>query len=84
MQVAEKISKVTGRKIINVRLTEEERLQRYKSVGVPEDLAKFLTYLEVATAKGLAERLNGVVERVTGQPAQTFDAFAEENKAAWQ
>ena len=53
-------------------------------MGVPEEYAKFLAFLEVGSANGMEERLNGTVEQVTGRPPQKFDVWAQENKTAWQ
>lgn len=88
IQIAEKISNCLGRKIVNIKLTEDERIQSYVSQGLPDYYAKFMTSLETATAAGLEERRDDVkaqvVEQITGRPGQTFDAFAAENQAAWQ
>ena len=51
---------------------------------MPEQYAKFLTWLEVQSAGGAEERLDDSVEKVTGQPPQTFDAWMQQNKATWQ
>lgn len=82
-KVAEKLSSCLGRRVSHVRVREEERVKQYLASGLPEFLAKFLTFLEVLTAKGGGEGLNDVVERVTGRPPQTFDAFVQEHKVAW-
>ena len=70
---------------MHVKLTDEQRTQVLtNTVGLPEDFAKFLTYLEVLAANGSEDVMNDVVEQVTGRPPQKFDAFAQENKAAWE
>lgn len=73
-----------GREIVNVKLTGDQRIQKYIEHGMPEEHARFLTFLELQSADGKEEKTNDVVEQVSGRPGQTFDAFAEENKAAWQ
>lgn len=73
-----------GREIVHVKLTQEERVVSYIGQGLPEYYAKFMTFLETGTATGMEERTSDAVEQVTGQPGQTFDAFAKENQAAWQ
>lgn len=84
VQIAEKLSSRLGREIVNVKLTDEERVLSYIGQGLPEYYAKFMTYLETGTARGIEEeRTSDAVERVTGRTGHTFDAFAEENKAAW-
>ena len=52
-------------------------------VGAPEPTAHFMATLETMTAAGREERMNNAVEKVTGHPPQTFDAFARENKSVW-
>lgn len=58
-------------------------IQRHVSIGFPEDLACYLTSLEVMTANGGEVRQNDVVERIGGHTPKTFDEFAEENKNLW-
>ncbi len=83
-KIAEKLSKGLGRKIENVKLTKEESAQRWAQVNyVPEPLAQFMAMLETMTAEKREERMNDTVEKVTGRPPKTFDAFVEENKSAW-
>jgi festuclavine dehydrogenase len=73
-----------GREIVHVRLSETERVQQYLSKGLPDFYAGILTYLEVGSAGGMEERLNGDVEKVTGRPPQKFDDWVQENKAVWE
>lgn len=82
-QIATKLSAILGRKIEHIKLSEEEKVQRQLKNGVPEFFARFLTYLEVTTARGDENRLNEVVKQVTGRSPQTFDQFALEAKEAW-
>lgn len=58
-------------------------IQEHVSTGFPEDLACYLTSLEVMTANGGEVRQNDVVERIGGYKPKTFDEFAEENKNLW-
>ncbi|KAI9830056.1 MAG: hypothetical protein M1819_005886 [Sarea resinae] len=83
-QLAAKLSHALGRKIANVKLSEQERYDGLIAAGLPEHFARFFTNLEVATAGGFETRTNNVVEQVTGRPPKSFDTFAEENKAVWQ
>ncbi|KAJ6558113.1 hypothetical protein B0H19DRAFT_1149970 [Mycena capillaripes] len=82
--VAEKLSEALGRKITHVRLTEEETLKRYQSLGMSEADAKFMTWLETNTAAGAEERMDDAVERITGRLPMTFDTWAEANKKCWE
>ncbi|KAJ7215186.1 hypothetical protein C8J57DRAFT_1396959 [Mycena rebaudengoi] len=81
--VAAKLSKALGRTITHVRLTEEETVKRYQDLGMSESAAQFMTWLETSTAAGAEERMDDAVERITGRPPATFDAWAEENKKLW-
>jgi festuclavine dehydrogenase len=68
---------------VHVKLSEEEKVQRFMSAGMPEHYAKFLAGIEAGSAKGMEERENNAVERVTGKPAQRFDDWVQQNKTAW-
>ncbi|KAF7914714.1 uncharacterized protein EAE98_011413 [Botrytis deweyae] len=82
-EIAAKLSKILGRTITHVKVTGEERIQIYVSMGLPEGLACYLTSLEVMTANGGEVRRNDVVEKIGGHKPKTFDEFAEENKNLW-
>ncbi|KAF5872834.1 putative ergot alkaloid biosynthetic protein a protein [Botrytis fragariae] len=82
-EIAAKLSKVLGRTIAHFKVTGEERIQTHVSMGLPEDLACYLTSLEVMTANGGEVRRNDVVEKIGGHKPKTFDEFAEENKDLW-
>ena len=83
VQVAAKFSSGLGRHIVHVKLSEEQSMQRYMKLGLPEDYARLLSSLELATAGGAEEGLNDTVERVTGRPPQKFDAWVQQNKTIW-
>jgi len=59
-------------------------VQQYMKIGMPEEAAKFMTWLEVNTSKGDENRTDDAVERITGRRPQNLDAWIQENKAAWQ
>ncbi|TGO33800.1 hypothetical protein BHYA_0226g00070 [Botrytis hyacinthi] len=82
-EIATKLSKVLGRTITHVKVRGEERIQIHVSIGLPKDLACYLTSLEVMTANGGEVRRNDVVEKIGGHKPKTFDEFAEENKNLW-
>ena len=69
---------------MHVKQSENERSQTYVSMGLPDSYAKLMASVETATASGMEEKTNDVIEQVTGRPGQTFDAFVQENIAAWQ
>lgn len=57
--------------------------ERFKSLGMPEEYAKFLTALDTNVKHGSEDRTNDVVLSVTGKEPGRFKAFAEENKVVW-
>lgn len=77
------MSKVLGRDVVHVKLTGDEAVEYNLKIGFPESYAKWVSSLEVGTAKSGENRSNHVVEEVTGRPPQSFDAWLEENKKAW-
>jgi len=84
-QVAAKLSNVLGRDILHVKEAREQVKQRYITFGVQQSRAEMLAWLEERTAQGARENTNpsDAVERVTGKAPLTFDAFLEQNRAAW-
>ena len=84
MQVAAKFSSDLGREIEHVKPSEQERVQQFTSMHMQEQLAKFITSFELSTANGAEDRMNDVIETVTGRPPQKADAWVEENNTAWQ
>lgn len=82
-QIAETLSKVLGRKIEHVKVNDKERIEGLTAAGVSEYYAKFLTNLEVLASQDFEKATGDAVERVTGHPPKSFEAFATENKAAW-
>ncbi|KAL9045201.1 MAG: hypothetical protein Q9214_001723 [Letrouitia sp. 1 TL-2023] len=83
-QLAEILSEVLGRKIQHENYTEEQLAARYIKAGMPDSYAKMLSNLDTQVSNGLENKLNDVVENLTGRPPKTFKAFAEENKAVWK
>ncbi|KAJ9642050.1 hypothetical protein H2199_005265 [Coniosporium tulheliwenetii] len=83
-EIAAKLSSGLGREIVHVKLSEEEAAQRYLKLGLPDQFAKFMSYLEAAAARGDEERSNDAVERVSGRPPLKFDEWVQQNKKAWQ
>lgn len=66
-----------------MRLTEGQFTTHLCSVGIPENYAPMLAYMDTQIAHGSENRLNDVVEQVTGKKPRTFRDFAIENKQAW-
>ncbi|KAL8717228.1 MAG: hypothetical protein Q9225_005513 [Loekoesia sp. 1 TL-2023] len=82
-EVAGKFSKGLDRPIKHIKLSEEDKANKYQELGVPEYLAKFLAMLEALTAKGIIEQTNDDVQKVVGKPPRNLDTWIQENKTAW-
>ncbi|KAL9620463.1 MAG: hypothetical protein Q9160_005048 [Pyrenula sp. 1 TL-2023] len=82
-QISEKLSNGLGRKIEHVKISPKEVKQRYMGLGLPEQVAAFMAWLNWPhTAQGGEERENDVVERLTGRKAERFDDWVARNKDA--
>lgn len=64
-------------------MSPEQRAQGMKNAGLPEEMAKFLTGLEIMAAEGKETWQGNDVELVTGKKAISFDEFVVANKQAW-
>jgi festuclavine dehydrogenase len=82
-KVAQKLSKHLGREITHVKLSPEQRIMGMRDAGLPEEMAKFLSGLEVMAAEGKEAWQGNDVELVTGTKAISFDEFVVANKQAW-
>ena len=69
---------------MHIKRSEQERVEQFMSTHMSEQFAKFITSIEVSSASGAEDRMNDVVEKVTGRSPKNFDAWVEENKTAWQ
>ncbi|KAI4726143.1 NAD(P)-binding protein [Aureobasidium sp. EXF-10728] len=83
-EIAEKLSKRLGKQIVHVKLTQQQRVQGMKSAGVPEEMAEFLTGLEIMAKEGREAWQGNDVEIVTGKKAISFDEFVGLNGRAWK
>ncbi|KAI0173499.1 NAD(P)-binding protein [Hypoxylon sp. FL1284] len=83
-QIAEILSKVLGRKIEHIKQDEKTRIDGLvKEAGLSEYFARFLTRLELLASEDFEKGTSDVVQRVTGHPPQSFEQFAQLNKAVW-
>lgn len=81
--VAGLLSRVLGRSVEHVRLSPEERTEQFVQGGVEQEWAELLTGLDVGISQGREERLNDVVEKVTGTQPLGMREFVERNKEVW-
>ena len=83
-QVAEKISRVAGRKISYVDLPPADLKKAILSAGTPEWSAEALLDLQRLYREGKASLVTDDVERLTGRRPITFDQFARDYAFAFQ
>jgi len=83
-QVAEKISRVAGRKISYVDLPQAEFKKAILSAGTPEWSAEALLDLQRLYREGKASVVTNDIERLTGRKPITFDQFARDYAFAFQ
>jgi len=83
-QVAEKISRVAGRKISYVDLPAAQLKKAILSTGAPEWSANALIDLQRLYREGRASLVEGDVERLTGRKPTTFDQFAHDYTFAFR
>ena len=83
-QVAEKISRVAGRKISYVDLPPAEFRKALLSAGMPEWSADALLDLQRLYREGKASLVTDDIERLTGRKPITFDQFAHDYAFAFQ
>lgn len=83
LQIAAKFTNALGREIKHVKLSREDKVRKYMSLGFPEPLSQFMTGLEVRTAEGMEARPDRDFEKVVGEKGQTFDEWIQEHKQVW-
>ncbi|OTA81175.1 hypothetical protein M434DRAFT_380496 [Hypoxylon sp. CO27-5] len=81
--VAAILTSVLGRRITHVNLSEGELAERLQSAGMPAEDAKMLAEMDTMIKNGAEDRLNHVVEEVTGTLPLSFHDFAVREKGAW-
>ncbi|MFG2497794.1 NmrA family NAD(P)-binding protein [Streptomyces sp. NPDC048441] len=81
--IAEAVSKVTGREIRHHSIPVERFSERLAATGIPEEFAHMLAGMDDAIAHGSEDRVDPAVERITGRAARRFADFAAENAAEW-
>ncbi|RAL15197.1 festuclavine dehydrogenase easG [Aspergillus homomorphus CBS 101889] len=82
-QVAGVLSSHLGRKITHTDLSEAEYAKRLEATGMPPDDATMLAGMETMIKEGAEERLNDVVQQVTGAGPMSFDQFVAREKDCW-
>jgi uncharacterized protein YbjT (DUF2867 family) len=83
-QVAEKISKASGKKISYVDVPPDQLKQGMLEAGLPDAYAEALLDLHAFYKRNEASTRSDDIKRVTGRDPITFDQYATENAAAFR
>ncbi|KDR83085.1 hypothetical protein GALMADRAFT_238897 [Galerina marginata CBS 339.88] len=80
-EVAAILSEIVGRKITHERVTEEQTVEGFTGLGIPEDYSKMLTGLLVGVANGSEEAIFTSPKTIVGKVdlRENFEA----NKKVW-
>ena len=67
-----------------MKITEAQSLAGLMAFGIPEEYAKELAGMERLIKDGKEERVNDVVEVVTGKKPIGLKEFVARNRGAWE
>jgi uncharacterized protein YbjT (DUF2867 family) len=82
--VADVISKVSGRIVRYVPMSDEDYRASLLEAGLAESAADYMLVIFRAVRAGHAAQISPDFEKVTGAPATSFRQFAEENAYSWK
>ena len=82
--VATKLSAAAGREVVYRPLEEEAYVAALAENGMPEWNINMPVSLTRVVKLGMIGNVTKAVEFISGVPARTFDAFAEEHAAIWK
>jgi len=79
------MTKILGRKISHMKISEKEEAERMVAFGVPKDYAKMLAELDTHIAQGKEDITSDTVLKVGGKEPQGLEAFLVEQgeKGVW-
>lgn len=83
-EVADILSRVAGRKVTYVDVSEEAAYNSMIGLGMPEELAKAMVELYRVERAGYASTVSPAVEQVSGRPPRAFAQFAQDYAAAFK
>lgn len=83
-QVTAALSRVAGRTITYVPLTEEMAVAGLTKAGTPADLIGRWTDFYRKIRLGLCEPVSDAVERILGRAPITFEQYTEDHAVAWR
>ncbi|MBV1704210.1 MAG: SDR family oxidoreductase [Hyphomicrobiales bacterium] len=82
-EIAAVASKVVGKPLNVVAVTDAQLVAGMTAHGVPEPMAKFIASFDANTSEGRIAVASDVVARLTGRPARSLEGFFVENRAAF-
>lgn len=82
-EVANLLSKVTGRKIGYTNITPAEMRAGLLQAGLPAAYAEFMLVILDFFRQGYASQVTDAVEKVTGEKPIRFEAYVQDYKQAW-
>ncbi len=82
-QAAEIMSKVLGKKIEYVNVSDEQASAGMKALGMPEWMINAMLELYCVTRAGNMAVLSPTVEKITGRKPIPFEGFVSDNRKAW-
>ncbi len=80
--IAEIASKISGKPVTYVPLTQEALIKGMVSAGLPQFVAELLASFDAATAKGELDVVTNAVEELTGRKPTSAAEFLAANKQA--
>ena len=82
--VATQLSSTLGKEVTYIPVSPEVALQGMLDVGMPEWTANAIAELYSVFATGEFAETNDTIRQITGKPATTFAAWANDHKSAFQ
>ena len=81
-EIAELVSKILGKPITVVQITDEQLAEGLRQHGLPEPVVDMIVSIDANTRGGFLDLVTGDVEKLSGRKSQTLKSFLENNKAA--
>jgi festuclavine dehydrogenase len=75
-----------GRKIVHVKISEDEEAVRMESFGIPGDYARMLAELDTHISQGKEDITSDVIPQLGRKEPRGLESFLEEyaRKGAWE
>ncbi|MES3037966.1 MAG: NmrA family NAD(P)-binding protein [Bdellovibrionota bacterium] len=83
-EVAQKISRETGKGISYSEITSDAFMSGLIGAGLPQGYAKFLVLIMSYLREGYNAAVNGNVKAILGREPLSFEQYTKENRATWK